>query len=169
MVVCFTCDFFVGQFGPVPACSSQSPRFLGHETDQLNKHGHYLVTLLSLRMYKIFACDIAGPVLYCHVLYSQFLSVVRFASGRLSRRILLTTTGSNSLHSEVLRCVVDMLVRKRCHEVVTVIVIRLHSQLDAVSVASLLCCFNKILWQKLALLVKIVASTLYRSVYHQHS
>jgi len=50
------------------------------------------------------------------------------------------------LDTEMLRCVVDMLVCERCHEEVTVVVVWLHSQLDAISVSSLLCGLDKVLW-----------------------
>jgi len=56
------------------------------------------------------------------------------------------TMNFNILNTEMLRCVVDMLVCERCHEEVTVIVVWLHPQLDTVSVSSLPCRLNKVLW-----------------------
>ena len=50
------------------------------------------------------------------------------------------------LDTEMLRRVVDMLVSKRGHEEVTVIVVWLHPQLDAVRVSSFLCGLDKVLW-----------------------
>jgi len=64
------------------------------------------------------------------------------------------------LQPKVLSCVIHMVVGKARHEVVAVIVIGLHSERDAVLVAGLLCRSDKVLGEKLTLLVEVVAGTL---------
>lgn len=55
---------------------------------------------------------------------------------------------------------VDVIIGKGCHEVVTVVVVGLHSQIDTLFVAGLLSGLGQVLGQELALLVEVVASTL---------
>jgi hypothetical protein len=58
-----------------------------------------------------------------------------------------------------------MLVGERGHEVVAVIVIWLHAELDALVVAGLLRCLHKVLREQLLLVVKVVSGTLIRVNY----
>jgi hypothetical protein len=53
-----------------------------------------------------------------------------------------------------------VLVGKRSHKVVAVVVIGLHAEVDALVVAGLLRRLNEVLWQQLSLLVEVVAGTL---------
>lgn len=53
-----------------------------------------------------------------------------------------------------------MVVRKGRHEVVAVVVVGLHAELDTLVVASLLGCLHKVFGQKLSLLVEVVSGTL---------
>jgi cytochrome b len=60
----------------------------------------------------------------------------------------------------MLRCPINVIVGKGSHEVVAVVIVRLHAQLDTLVVAGLLSRVDKVLGEKLALLVEIVAGTL---------
>ena len=64
------------------------------------------------------------------------------------------------LRVQVLRCPLDVVICKRGHEVVAVVVVGLQAKLDALVVARLLSCLDEVLWQQLLLLVEVVASTL---------
>ena len=55
---------------------------------------------------------------------------------------------------------VDVVIGKGGHEVVAVVVVGLHSQVDTLVVARLLGGLGQVLGQKLALLVEVVAGTL---------
>lgn len=55
---------------------------------------------------------------------------------------------------------VDVLVGKRRHEKVTVVVVWLHPHIDPRLQPRLFCCLDKLLGQELLLLVKVVAGAL---------
>lgn len=71
------------------------------------------------------------------------------------------TFRSNILGIEVLRRPIDVVICERSHEVVAVVIIGLHAELDALVVASLLGCFDKVLGQQLLLLIEVVAGALH--------
>jgi hypothetical protein len=64
------------------------------------------------------------------------------------------------LHAQVLRCPFYVLIGKRRHEVIAVVIVGLHAEVDALVVTGLLGCLDEVLWQKLTLLIEVVASTL---------
>jgi len=65
------------------------------------------------------------------------------------------------LRAEVLGRPLDVVVGKRSHEVVAVVVVGLHAKVDALVVAGFLCRLHEVLWQKLLLLVEVVSSALF--------
>ena len=73
-----------------------------------------------------------------------------------------STTKSRTclLCSQVLCCPCYVVIRKCCHEVVAVIVIRLHAELNALVVTSFLGGLHKVLRQQLPLLVEVVSGSL---------
>jgi hypothetical protein len=60
----------------------------------------------------------------------------------------------------MLRCPINVIVGKGSHEVVAVVIVWLHAQLNALIVAGLLSRVDEVLGKKLALLIEIVAGTL---------
>jgi hypothetical protein len=56
--------------------------------------------------------------------------------------------------------VVDMIVGKRSHRVVAVVIIRLISDIDSFLLSGLFRCSNEVFWQQLTILVEIVSGTL---------
>jgi hypothetical protein len=60
----------------------------------------------------------------------------------------------------MLRCPLNVVVGKCSHEVVAVVVVGLHAELDALVIASFFGCLDKVLRKKLALLVEVVSSAL---------
>jgi hypothetical protein len=60
----------------------------------------------------------------------------------------------------MLRRIRNMLVRERSHEVVAVVVVGLHAQVDAFVIAGFLRCLHEVFGQELVLLVEVVASAL---------
>jgi len=66
----------------------------------------------------------------------------------------------HSLAQQVLCSMVDVIIGKGGHEVVAVIVVGLHSQVDTLVVARLFSGLGQVFGQELALLVEVVASTL---------
>jgi len=56
--------------------------------------------------------------------------------------------------------VVNMVVGESSHKMVAVVVVWLESEVDAVRLTNLLGCLDKVLWQKLLLLVEVVTGTL---------
>jgi hypothetical protein len=64
----------------------------------------------------------------------------------------------------MLRRPLDVVVGECGHEVVAVVVVGLHAELDALVVASFLSCLDEVLWKKLTLLVEVVTRALSQSV-----
>ena len=60
----------------------------------------------------------------------------------------------------MLRRPLDVVIGKCSHEVVAVVVVGLQTKLNAVVVASLLSCLDKVLRQQLLLLVEVVSGAL---------
>ena len=77
-----------------------------------------------------------------------------------SARALHSCSSIDILCVEMLSSPVDVVIRKRSHEEVAVVVVGLQAKLNALVVASLLSCVDKVLRQELLLLVEIVTSTL---------
>jgi hypothetical protein len=64
----------------------------------------------------------------------------------------------------MLRRPLDVVIGECSHEVVAVVVVGLHAELDALVVASFLSCLDEVLWKKLTLLVEVVTRALSQSV-----
>jgi hypothetical protein len=60
----------------------------------------------------------------------------------------------------MLRRPLNMIVSKRSHEVVAMVVVGLHAELDALVITGFLGCLDKVLRKELALLVEIISSAL---------
>lgn len=77
---------------------------------------------------------------------------------------LASYSGANSrthlLCSQVLCCPCNVVVRKGCHKVIAVIVVRLHAELDTLVVTSFFGRLHKVLRQQLPLLVEVVSGSL---------
>lgn len=65
------------------------------------------------------------------------------------------------LHAQVLSRPLYVVVRKRSHEIVAVVVVGLHAQVDTLVVTSLLSRLDQVLRKELTLLVEVVASALF--------
>lgn len=55
---------------------------------------------------------------------------------------------------------VNMVIRKRRHCVVTVVIVRLKPHIDALLLSNVFCGRDEIFWKKLSLFVEVVTSTL---------
>lgn len=64
------------------------------------------------------------------------------------------------LRKQVLCGVINVIVSKRCHGVVTVVVVWLESNVESFLLSYFFCCGNEVLGEQLALLVEVVAGTL---------
>jgi hypothetical protein len=87
------------------------------------------------------------------------VSRFRAASVVMSTRAL-PSIRVDLLHAQVLSCPFDMLIGKRSHKVIAVVIVGLHAEVDALVVTGLLGCLDEVLWQQLTLLIEIVAGTL---------
>lgn len=70
----------------------------------------------------------------------------------------------NLLDTQVLRRPRNVVIGKSGHEVVAMVVVGLHAELNVLVVASFLGCLNKVLGKELALLVEVISGALARSV-----
>lgn len=66
----------------------------------------------------------------------------------------------NSLSEQILGCVLDVVVGERGHGVITVVVVRLVADIDALLVAGFFGRFGEILGKELSLFVEVVARSL---------
>ena len=67
---------------------------------------------------------------------------------------------SNSLYTQVFCRPRDVIIGKGSHEVIAVIIIWLHAEIDALVVAGFFCCLDKILGKQLLLFVEVVSCAL---------
>ena len=88
------------------------------------------------------------------------MSKVRIASVGMSRHAGAGHP-QHLLYAEMLCRPRDVIVRKRSHEVVAVVIVGLHAKVDALVMTNSLGRLDEVFGQELALLVEVVSSTLF--------